>query len=87
MSTQHPADARHQARTALASMPPARRAFLEALHAEYFPPRSDGMAYRLEDLLCHLAQGAHYGWEDGKVAPALRVPADYLRVLREAAGV
>jgi hypothetical protein len=79
---------RQAARTTLASMPPERRAFLEALHAEYFPPRADeGQPYPLAELLEHLACGSHYGWEDGKVAPALQVPADYLRTLREAAGL
>jgi hypothetical protein len=36
-------------------MPPAARSFLEALHAEYFPPRADGgRGYGLEDLLARL---------------------------------
>jgi hypothetical protein len=66
MPTSNPAD-RQQARAALASLPPARRAFLEALHAEFFPPRADGgMAYRLEDLLAHLAQTGRYGLSDEK---------------------
>jgi hypothetical protein len=89
MPPQHPTEAaRQQARNILASMPPARRAFLEALHAEYFPPRADwGQPYPVADLLAHLAWGAHYGWEDEKIAPALQVPADYFRMLREAAGL
>jgi hypothetical protein len=50
----------------LAALPPAARAFLEALHAEHFPPRADGgMVYRLEDLLYHLAGIDRYGPEDG----------------------
>ena len=59
MPTEHPADARQTARAALAALPPAARPFLDALHAEHFPPRADGgMVYRLEDLHCHLAGGA-----------------------------
>ena len=43
MSTPHPADAdRQTARDTVAAMPPAGRTFLEALHAEYYPPRADG---------------------------------------------
>jgi hypothetical protein len=45
------------------------------------------MAYRLKDLLAHLVQTTRYGLPDERVAPALGVPADYLRVLREAAGL
>ena len=88
MLTPHPADAdRQQARDALASMPPVRRAFREALHAEFFPPRADGgRPYRLADVLVHLAQGTRHGLDDGRVAEALGVPAEYLAVLREAGG-
>jgi hypothetical protein len=86
MPTQRPTDAaRGQARAALAALPPAGRAFLEALHAEHFPPRADGgMAYRLEDLLGHLAGGGRHGFGDGRLARALAVPAAYLAVVREA---
>jgi hypothetical protein len=39
MPTQNPAEAARQtARTALAALTPDARAFLEALHTEYFPP-------------------------------------------------
>jgi hypothetical protein len=89
MSLDRPAaDAREQARAALAALPPSARAFLEALHAEYFPPRADGgMAYRLEDLLCHLADGDRHGVGDGWLARALAVPVAYLAVVRVAAGL
>jgi hypothetical protein len=41
---------RQTARDALAAMPPARRALLEAMHAEFFPPQADGgMPYPLVD--------------------------------------
>ena len=76
MPTPHPAEAdRQTARAALASLDPAARAFLEALHAEYFPPRADGgMVYRLEDLLGHLAGGDRHGFGDERLARALAVP-------------
>jgi hypothetical protein len=76
MPTPHPTDAdRQTARAALAALPPAASAFLEALYAEYFSPRADGgMVYRLEDLLCHLAGGDRYGFGDGWLARALAVP-------------
>jgi hypothetical protein len=45
------------------------------------------MAYRLKDLLAHLVQTTLYGLPDERIAPALGVPADYLWVLREAAGL
>ena len=49
MPKQHPAEAARQtARTALAALPTAARAFLEALHAEHFPPAPGGPAYRLD---------------------------------------
>ena len=87
MPAPHPADARRQARAALAAMPPPAHAFLEALHAEYFPPRADGgMAYPLAELLCHLAQGTRFGLADGRIAEGLGVPAAYLAVVREAVG-
>ena len=88
MPTPHPAEAdRQTARNALASMPPVRRAFLEALHAEHFPPRADGgMTYRLEDLLGHLAAGGRHGFADERLARALAVSAAYLAVVREVAG-
>src|SRR5215472_2552701 len=75
-----PAEADHQAaRNALSALPPAARAFLEALHAEYFPPRADGgMAYRLEGLL----GGDRYGFGDDRLVRALAVPAAYLGVVR-----
>ena len=79
--------ARQQVQAALASMPPARRAFLEAPHAEFFPPRADGgMVYRLVDVLFHLAQGTRHGLDDGRGAEGLGVPAEYLAVLWEAGG-
>jgi hypothetical protein len=76
MPTPHPADADRQlACNALASMPPARRAFLKALHAEFFPHRVDGgMAYRLVDVLFRPALGTRHGLPDGWVARALGVP-------------
>jgi hypothetical protein len=88
MPTPHPINAdRQAARVALAALPPATRAFLEALHAEHFPPRADGgMAYRLEDLLCHLAEGDRHGFGDERLARALAVPVAYLRAVREAVG-
>jgi hypothetical protein len=86
--TPHPADPdRRLARDALASMPPARRAFREALHAEFFPPRADGgMVYRLLDVQFYLALGTRHGLDDGRAAEGLGVPAEYLAVLREARG-
>jgi hypothetical protein len=89
MPTPHPINAdRQTARVALAALPPATHAFLEALHAEYFPPRADGgMAYRLEDLLGHPAGGDRYDCGDGRLAGALAVPVPYLGVVREAAGL
>jgi hypothetical protein len=89
VSAQHPADTdRKAARKALAALPPAACAFLEALHAEHFPPRADGgMAYRLEDLLCHLAGGDRQGFSDNRLARALAVPVEYLAVVREAVGL
>src|SRR5262245_61897823 len=89
MPTPHPAEAAHrQAHSALAALPPAARAFLEALHAEYFPPRSDGgQFYPLADLLAHLADGDRHGFGDDRLARALAVPLAYLRAVREAAGL
>jgi hypothetical protein len=88
MPAQHPADAdRQTARATLAALPPAVRALLEALHAGYFPPAPGGRAYRLEDLLMHLAEAARYGFGDGQLALALDVPVAYLRAVREAAGL
>jgi hypothetical protein len=82
------AAARQTAGKALAPLDLTPRAFLEALHAEHFPPRADGgMAYRLEDLLCHLAGGDRHGFGDGWLALTLAVSADYLRMLRGAAGL
>jgi len=49
MPTPHPAEAARQtARTALAALTPDARAFLQALHAEHFPPAPSGPAYRLD---------------------------------------
>jgi hypothetical protein len=78
--TPHPADAdRRLARGALASTPPARRAFLEALHAGYFPPRADGgQPYPLAELPAHLAGAGRHGFGDE------RLPAKYLAVVRAA---
>jgi hypothetical protein len=45
------------------------------------------MAYRLEDLLAHLVQTTRYGLPNERIAPALGVPVDYLRTLREAVRV
>jgi hypothetical protein len=88
MPMQHPAEAARQtARTALAALPTAARAFLEALHAEHFPPAPGGPAYRLEDLLSHLIDCDHYGFGDERLALALAVPVEYLRAVREAAGL
>jgi hypothetical protein len=89
MAFDHAADtARDQARNALASLKPPQRAFLEALHAEHFPPRADGgMAYRLVDVLFHLAQGTRYGFSDERIAQALAVPVEYLVVVPEAMGL
>jgi hypothetical protein len=79
---------RRRALEALAALPPAARRFLEALHAQHFPPRAGGgMAYRLADVLFHLAQGERFGFGDDRIAKALSVPVDYLRALRQAAGL
>jgi hypothetical protein len=79
---------RQAARAALAALPPAAHAFLEALHAEHFPPRADGgMVYGLEDLLCRLAGGDRHGVGDGWLARVLAVPVKYLAVVRVAAGL
>jgi hypothetical protein len=43
--------------------------------------------YRLEDLLGHLAGGDRHGFGDGRLAGALAVPVEYLRAVREAAGL
>jgi hypothetical protein len=86
MPTQNPAEAARQtARTALAALTPDARAFLEALHAEHFPPAPGGPAYRLEDLLGHLLEAGRYRFGDGRLAAALAVPVEYLRAVREAA--
>ena len=75
MPMQHPAEAARQtARTALAALPAAARTFLEALHAEHFPPAPGGPAYRLEDLLSHLAGGDRHGFGDDRLARALARP-------------
>ena len=88
MPTPHPAAAARQtARAALAALPPAARVFLEALHAGYFPHAPGHPAYRLEDLLCVLAGGDRYGFEDERLALALAVPVAYLRAVRETAGL
>jgi hypothetical protein len=88
MPTPHPAEnARQTARNALPALTPDARAFLEALHAEHFPPAPGGPAYRLEDLLGHLLEGGRYGFGDGRMALALAVPVEYLRAVREAAGL
>jgi hypothetical protein len=55
-------------------LPPVARAFLEALHAEYFPPRADGrMVYRLEDLVCNHGTRSVMGGASGSIPiqPAL----------------
>jgi hypothetical protein len=69
VSAQHPADAdRQMARDALASMPAPRRAFLEALHTEFFPPRADGgQPYPLAELLDHLAGAGRHGVGDDRL--------------------
>jgi hypothetical protein len=84
MPTQHPAEAARQtAHTALAALTPDAHTFLEALHAEHFPPAPGGPAYRLEDLLGHLVEAGRYGFRDERLA--LAVPVAYLRAMREAA--
>jgi hypothetical protein len=88
MPTPHPADAaRRAARDALSSMPPTRRAFVEALHAGHVPPAPGRPVYTLEDLLRHLAGGERYGVGDVWLARALAVPVEYLAGVRGAAGV
>jgi hypothetical protein len=78
MPTPHHAEV---ARSALASLPPAARAFLEALHAGHFPAPPGGPAYGLEDLLCLLAVGDRPGFGDERLALALAVPVAYLRAV------
>jgi hypothetical protein len=85
MATPPPADAARQ--EALVALPPAGRAFLEALHVGHFPAASGGPAYTLEDLLCDVAGGDRYGFGDEWLAQALDVPVAYLRAEREAAGL
>jgi hypothetical protein len=88
MPTQRPAeDARQMVRDALVALPPAARAFLDALHAGHFPVPPGEPAYTLEDLLCDLIQGNGYGFGDERLAQALAVPVAYLRTVREAAGL
>jgi hypothetical protein len=77
----HVITGRQQARAALAALPPAGRAFRQALHAEHFPAPPGGPAYRLEDLLFHLIDGSRYGYCDERLALALAVPVAYLRVV------
>jgi hypothetical protein len=55
-------------------MPPAKRAFLESLHAQYFPRANGGMVYPLEGLVCHLLGAGRHGVADEQVARALGVP-------------
>src|SRR5262249_54232307 len=70
--TQDPADAARQtARVALAVLPPAARAFLEALHAGHFPAPPGRPAYRLEALLGHLAGGGRHGFGGEGLAVAV----------------
>jgi hypothetical protein len=45
------------------------------------------MVYRLEDLLCHLAESDRHGPGDGWLARALAVPVEYLAVVRGATGL
>jgi hypothetical protein len=88
MTPDHTTDSDLQkARAALASMPPARRAFLEVLHAQYFPRADGGMVYPLEGLVCHLLGAERHGVADEQVARALGVPAEYLVVVQEAVGL
>jgi hypothetical protein len=68
-------------------MPAPRRAFLDALHAEHFPPAPGRPVYTLEDLLCHLAGGDRHGFGDERLAEALAVPMAYLRAVRNAVGL
>jgi hypothetical protein len=88
MPTQEPPEiARQQARAALDALPPAARAFLEALQAEHFPPARGGPAYPLEELLGHQVKGDRYGFGDDRLAVALAVPVAYLRAVRGAVGL
>jgi hypothetical protein len=84
MPTPHHAEV---ARSAPASLPPAARAFLEALHAGHFLPPQGVPTYGLEDLLCLLADGDRHGFGDEGLARALAVAVEYLAVVREAAGL
>src|SRR5262249_5869090 len=78
---------RQQARAALAALPPAARAFLEALHAGHFPPAPSRPVYTLEALLSHLAAGTRYGCGVERLPRALAAPVAYLWAVRDAAGL